>query len=82
MALLNGGNAIQFTDSLFALPDLPADFEQWYALTEAMNPSLQWVKQKITIPLWENRNTVKYAKAQTIALQSVEADSKLQFTAA
>lgn len=33
----------------------------------------------ISLPLWENKNTVKYAKAQTIALQSIEADNKIQF---
>ena len=118
LTTLNGGNAINFTDSLFSLRTIPADFEQWYAQSEANNPLLQWVKQEIaisekqvklntanslpkfyggfmsekvvgqqfqgvtvgiTIPLWENKNTVKYAKAQTIAMQSVEADAKLQF---
>ncbi len=33
----------------------------------------------ISIPLWENKNTVKHSRAQTSALQSQEADSKLQF---
>jgi hypothetical protein len=33
----------------------------------------------ISVPLWENRNTAKYAKARTLALQSAEADSRLQF---
>lgn len=118
LATLNGGNVINFTDSLFSLQTIPADFEQWYAQTEANNPLLQWVKQEIaisekqvklntasslpkfyggfmsekvvgqqfqgvtvgiTIPLWENKNTVKYAKAQSMAMQSVEADAKLQF---
>jgi outer membrane protein TolC len=118
LATLNGGNVINFTDSLFSLQTIPADFEQWYAQTEANNPLLQWVKQEIaisekqvklntanslpkfyggfmsekvvgqqfqgvtvgiTIPLWENKNTVKYAKAQTIAMQSIEANAKLQF---
>lgn len=118
LATLNGGNAINFTESLFSLQTIPADFEQWYAQLEANNPLLQWVKREITIsekqvklnnanslpkfyggfmsekvvgqqfqgvtlgitiPLWENKNTVKYAKAQAIAMQSVEADAKLQF---
>jgi len=118
LAWLNGGNEINFTDSLFSLQTIPADFEQWFAQTEANNLLLQWVKQEIaisekqeklntanslpkfyggfmsekvvgqqfqgvtvgiTIPLWENKNTVKYAKAQTIAMLSVEADAKLQF---
>lgn len=33
----------------------------------------------VSIPLWENKNTVKYAKAHTSALQSSEHDKKLQF---
>lgn len=32
----------------------------------------------LSIPLWENRNTVKYAKANAIALESVTADNKVQ----
>lgn len=118
LTTLNGGMAINFPDSLFLNQTIPADFEQWYAQSEANNPLLQWVKQEIaisekqvklntanslpkfyggfmsekvvgqqfqgvtvgiTIPLWENKNTVKYAKAKIIAMQSVEADTKLQF---
>lgn len=118
LATLNGGNTINFTDSEFALPTIPADFEQWVAQAKSNNPRLQWVNQEvaisekqvklnyanslpkfyggfmsekvagqqfqgvtvgITIPLWENKNTVKYARAQAIALQSVEADAMLQF---
>ncbi len=118
LAFLNGGNSINFTDSLFNLQTIPVDFEQWVANTEANNPLLQWVKKEIaisskevqlhtamrlpklyagymsekvvgeqfqgitlgvTIPLWENKNTVKYAKAKTIAMKSVETNAKLQF---
>jgi len=118
LAMLNGGNAINFADSLFSMQTIPADFEQWFTLVEAKNPLLQWVKQEIaisekqaklntamslpkfyggfmsekvvgqqfqgvtvgiTIPIWENKNTVKYAKAKTIATQSIETDAKLQF---
>jgi outer membrane protein TolC len=118
LAMLNGGKEINFTGSLFSFQTIPADFEQWFAQTEANNPLLQWVKQEIaitekqvklntamslpkfyagfmsekvvgqqfqgvtvgvTIPLWENKNTIKYAKAQTIAMQSAETDAKLQF---
>jgi outer membrane protein TolC len=118
LAKLNGGIAINFTDSLFSMQIIPADFEQWLTSIEANNPILQWVKQEIaisekqvklnssmslpkfyggfmsenvvgqqfqgvtlgiTIPLWENKNTVKFAKAKTIAMQSIETDVKLQF---
>lgn len=33
----------------------------------------------VTIPLWENKNTVKYAKAFTSAMESTEQDHKLQY---
>lgn len=115
---LNGGNSINFNDSLFSLQTIPADFEQWFTSVETNNPILELMKQEITIsekqvklnianslpkvyvgfmsekvvgqqfqgvnvgitiPLWENKNTVKYANARAIAMQSVEADAKLQF---
>lgn len=118
LVLLNGGNTISITDSLFPIQTIPADFEQWFAQAQQSNPLLNWVKQEIaisekqerlntamslpkvyggfmsekvagqqfqgvsvgvTIPLWENRNSVKYTKAKTIAVQSLETDAKLQF---
>lgn len=33
----------------------------------------------ITIPLWENRNTVRHARAKAASMQSVETDARLQF---
>lgn len=33
----------------------------------------------VSIPLWENKNTVKFAKANTDAMLSYSADSKVQF---
>lgn len=38
----------------------------------------QGVTAGISIPLWENSNKVKYAKARTVAVQGAEADAKLQ----
>lgn len=118
LVLLNGGNAIDFTDSEFQPLSIPADFEQWYANAEGANPVLQWLKQEIevlqkqeklnqaqslpkfqagymsekvvgqqfqgvtvgvSIPLWENKNTVRYVQAQAAAAQSLQTDQKLQF---
>lgn len=115
---LNGGNAIDLKDTVFQLPAIAADFEQWYQQAEQNNPVMSWLKKEIeismkqeklnramslpklqagymseqvpgekfqgvsvgiTIPLWENKNTVKYEKAKTIALQNFEADKKIQF---
>jgi outer membrane protein TolC len=49
LATLNGGNLINFTDSVFSMQKIPADFEQWFAQLEINNPILQWIKQEITI---------------------------------
>jgi len=118
LAGLNGGQAIDFTESVFQITELPADFEQWYALAEQKNPTFSWLKKEIeisqkqaglnramslpklqtgymselvvgqqfqgisvglSIPLWENKNKVKYAEANSQALESVAADNKIQF---
>lgn len=118
LILLNGGNSIVFTDSLFPVHTIPVDFEQWYTLAEEHNPLLKWVKQNsaiaekqsklnaamslpkfyggymsenvpgqqfrgvtigMTLPLWENRHTVEYARVRTLAMQSLEDDARLQF---
>ncbi len=114
----NGGNFVDFTESIFQPAIIPADFDEWYVTAEQNNPVLGWLKQEIeisqnreklnramnlpklqtgymsektdaehfqgitlgvSIPLWENKNTVKYAESQTVTLQSIEADNKLQF---
>ncbi len=118
LAGLNGGQAVDFTGSVFQIMELPADFEQWYMLAEQKNPTFSWLKKEIeisqkqtglikamslpklqtgymsesvigqqfqgvavglTIPLWENKNKVKYAVANSQALESIVADNKIQF---
>jgi cobalt-zinc-cadmium efflux system outer membrane protein len=115
---LNGGQAIDFRDSIFQITMIPLDFEQWYVLAEQKNPTFSWLKKEIeisqkqtglnramslpklqtgymsesvvgqqyqgvtvglTIPLWENKNKVKYAKANSQALESIATDNKIQF---
>lgn len=39
----------------------------------------QGITAGISIPLWENKNMVKYTEAKTLALSSVVSDYKLQF---
>jgi outer membrane protein, heavy metal efflux system len=46
---------------------------------KVVGQQFQGITVGISIPLWENNNTVKYANAKTVALQSLEADAKLQF---
>ncbi len=50
-----------------------------YMSEKVVGEHFQGVTVGVSIPLWENKNTVKYAQAQTLALQSMETDSKLQF---
>ena len=40
---------------------------------------LQGVTVGLSIPLWENKNTVKYARASSLAMQSIATDNKTQF---
>lgn len=115
---LNGGVDISFSADKSPLLEIPADFDQWYAIAEQNNPILNWLKQEIAInqqqeklskamnlpklqvgymsekvvgeqfqgltlglsfPLWESKNTVKYAKANSLAAESMIIDQKLQF---
>ncbi len=115
---LNGGQQIFLYDTVFAMPEIPADFEKWYLVAENSNPILKWLKKEveismkrialnrasslpgfqagymsesivnqqyngisagISVPLWQNRNKVRYAKANSTALESVVIDNKLQF---
>lgn len=117
LTCLNGGIFIDFTDSQFQSPVIPADFEQWYVSAEQNNPVSIWIEKEmeiskkqeklnramslpklqtgfmsekiigeqfqgitigLSIPLWENKNTVKFAKANTIALESIITDNKIQ----
>jgi hypothetical protein len=58
-----------------ALPKFQAGY-----MSEALSTEkFQGVVVGLTLPLWENKNKVKYAQAQTMALESIEADRKLQF---
>jgi len=33
----------------------------------------------LSIPLWENKNTIQFAKANTLAIESIINDNKIQF---
>lgn len=58
-----------------SLPKLSAG----YMSERIAGTTLQGISVGVSIPLWENKNTVKHAKAQTTALQSVASDALLQF---
>ncbi|MFA6402744.1 MAG: TolC family protein [Salinivirgaceae bacterium] len=54
-------------------------FNAGYMSEKVVGQQFQGISVGVSIPLWENKNTVKYAKAKTIAIQSMETDAKLQF---
>ena len=115
---LNGGQFIEFTDTIFEAQIIPKDFEKWYVMAESNNQTLTWLKKEIeisqkqvglnramslpkfqagymserivgqqfrgvsvgvSIPLWENRNKLKYANANALAFESIMIDNKLQY---
>ncbi|HOU01036.1 MAG TPA: TolC family protein [Bacteroidales bacterium] len=50
-----------------------------YMSEEVVGQQYQGITFGLSIPLLENKNAVKYARAKTAAIESVEADTKLQF---
>jgi outer membrane protein TolC len=54
-------------------------FNAGYMSEKVANEQFQGIAVGLSIPLWENKNTVKFAKAKFIAYQSAEADSKLKY---
>jgi outer membrane protein TolC len=58
-----------------SLPKLNAG----YMSEKFAGEQFQGVTVGLAIPLFENKNTVKYAKANSLAIESIKADKKLQF---
>ncbi len=54
-------------------------FQGGYMSEKVPGQQFQGITIALTIPMWENKNAVQYAKAKTLAMQSVEADTRLQF---
>lgn len=50
-----------------------------YMSEKVVGEQFQGITLGLSIPLWENKNTVKQARQQTAAMQSMEADQKLQW---
>ena len=53
-----------------------------YSSEKILDTKLQGLTVGLSIPLWKNKNAVKASRAQAAALQSLEADARLQFRAA
>lgn len=54
-------------------------FSAGYSLEKTLGQKYQGISIGISIPLWENKNRVKQAKASVIATQAREQESKQQF---
>jgi outer membrane protein TolC len=50
-----------------------------YMSEKVTGEQFQGVTMGITIPLWENKNNVKFAKARSSAVESMQSDYKLQY---
>ena len=72
VAASRGGEQLSLAMSL---PKLHAG----YMSEKLISEHFQGVTVGITIPLFENRNEVKYAKAKRLAAESSEADGRIQF---
>lgn len=57
------------------LPKLSAG----YMSEKVVGQQFQGVTAGLSIPLWENKNTVKYAKARALAVNTMDTDSRLVF---
>lgn len=118
LAGLNGGTPVDLKDTLYPLPVLPADFEQWYAGMESAYPGIKWLQQEkeiskkdeklaaalalptlstgymsekvvgehfqgitagLTIPLWADKNKVKFMRAKSLATEGTAAATRLEY---
>lgn len=53
-------------------------FQAGYMSESLIGQDFKGITVGLSIPLWENKNTVKYAKANAIALDNMAADNKIQ----
>lgn len=54
-------------------------FNTGYMSEKVVGERFQGITVGLSIPLWENKNTVKYAKSKFAAYQTIESDSKLKY---
>lgn len=53
-------------------------FQAGYMSESVIGSEFKGITVGLSIPLWENKNTVKYAKANTLALENTASDIKMQ----
>ncbi len=54
-------------------------FSAGYMSEKVVGEQFQGLTMGISIPLWENKNAVRYAKAKIAATEKIQTDAKLQF---
>ena len=54
-------------------------FSAGYMSEKIVGEQFQGITVGISIPLWENKNTVAYTKAKILAVEELQRDAKLQF---
>jgi outer membrane protein, heavy metal efflux system len=68
----------QKQEKYFRAMSLPK-IEAGYMSEKVIGEQFQGIIIGLSIPLWENKNTVKYAKENIVAFQDIAEDTKLQF---
>ncbi len=69
---------IQKQKQLQVAKNLPK-FYAGYMSEKVVGQQYQGLTLGVTIPLWENKNTVKYAEAKALEVEGFQADSKVRF---
>ncbi len=54
-------------------------FKTGYMSENVTGQKFQGISFGVSLPLWENKNTVKYAKTNAYALENIASDHKIQF---
>lgn len=54
-------------------------FQAGYMSEKVIGEQFQGLSVSLSIPLWENKNTVKLAKTNSLVIESINNDNKLQF---
>jgi outer membrane protein, heavy metal efflux system len=53
-------------------------FQTGFMSEKIVGEQFQGITVGLSIPLWENKNTIKFAKANTLAIESIANDNKIQ----
>ena len=79
LAWLKQENEIKQTQVKLNRTDALPKFQAGYLSETVIDQQFQGISVGLSIPLWENKNKVKYAKANVFAAESMAVDYKLQY---